>query len=66
LKADAALKHIPVIVLSGSDSEENVSRCYGLSANCFVAKHEEWRSFVAAVKQIQQFWCGVANLPPRG
>lgn len=65
IKADRELKRIPVVVLSGSSGEDSVRRCYELSANCFVPKHENWQSFVAAVKLIQEFWFSVVSLPPR-
>ncbi len=65
VKSDERLKYIPVIVLTGSGSEENVQRCYDLNANCFIEKKAEWQQFIAAVKLIQEFWCGLVTLPPQ-
>src|SRR5471032_560110 len=38
IKNDAHLKHIPVVVLTTSQAEEDVARSYELHANCFVTK----------------------------
>ena len=65
IKADRELKQIPVVVLTGSVTDETIQRCYDLNANCFVAKRSEWAEFTAAVRLIQDFWCGLVALPPR-
>ncbi|MFH2056947.1 MAG: response regulator, partial [bacterium] len=38
LKQDAKLKQIPVVILTTSQSEEDVLRSYQLHANCYVSK----------------------------
>jgi CheY-like chemotaxis protein len=63
IKSRDELRHIPVIVLTGSSSEENVRRCYELNANCFVAKKTDWPAFYETVKRIQDFWFGLVELP---
>jgi two-component system, chemotaxis family, response regulator Rcp1 len=63
IKSRPELRHIPVVILTGSSSEENVRRCYELSANCFVAKKADWPRFYDTVKRIQDFWFGLAELP---
>ena len=62
VKADPALRHLPVVVLTSSDAETEVARCYSAGANCYVVKPAEFGEFMAAVKAIEQFWFSVAQL----
>jgi two-component system, chemotaxis family, response regulator Rcp1 len=64
IKADDALKAIPVVVLTTSRAPEDIARSYNLHANCYVTKPMQFDTFVAAVRSIQQFWFGVVTLPP--
>ena len=64
IKADEALKSIPVVVLTTSSAEEDIIRSYNLHANCYVVKPVEFDSFVKAVQSIRQFWFTIVALPP--
>ena len=63
IKADEALKRIPVVVLTSSNAEQDVLRSYGLHANCYVTKPVDLDQFIAAVKAIEDFWLTVVTLP---
>jgi chemotaxis family two-component system response regulator Rcp1 len=65
IKADASLRLIPVVVLTGSTAEEDVVRAYGLYANCYVTKPGELRQFMKVVKSIEDFWLATARLPSK-
>jgi CheY-like chemotaxis protein len=65
VKADAGLRRIPVVVLSTSSSEEDVARCYDLHANAYVAKPVDFDRFVAVIRQIDEFFVSVVELPGR-
>ena len=64
IKADVALKRIPVVVLTTSRAEEDVLRTYNLHANCYITKPVDFDKFVAVVKTIDEFWLSVVRLPP--
>ena len=64
IKADEALKSIPVVVLTTSSAEEDIIRSYNLHANCYVVKPVEFDNFVKAVQSIRQFWFTIVALPP--
>ncbi|MBL0938440.1 MAG: response regulator [Gemmatimonadaceae bacterium] len=57
------LKHIPVVVLTSSDAEQDVLQSYGLGANCYVTKPVGLESFQAIVRSIEAFWFTVVKLP---
>ncbi|ESP96192.1 response regulator [Streptomyces sp. CHA1] len=65
IKADAALALIPVVVLTTSSAEEDILRSYKLHANAYVTKPVDLDQFIAAVKQIDDFFVTVVRLPGR-
>lgn len=63
VKADKALQHIPVIVLTTSRADEDVLRSYQLHANAYVTKPVDFDGFIEAIKQIDHFFVSVVQLP---
>jgi two-component system, chemotaxis family, response regulator Rcp1 len=60
IKASDALKRIPVVVLTTSESSADISRAYELHANCYVPKPVDFGDFK---QTIQDFWFRVVRLP---
>ncbi len=65
LKNDDRLCTIPVIVMTTSDSEQDVLRSYQLGANCYITKPVDLNQFVRVVNTIEDFWLAVVKLPSR-
>jgi CheY-like chemotaxis protein len=65
LKADAAFKMIPVVVMTSSREEQDLLNSYQLGVNAYVVKPMKFESFVQAVEQVGAFWA-VINEPPPG
>lgn len=63
VKADEDLRHIPVIVLTTSQAEEDVLRSYQLHANAYVTKPVDFDGFIDAIRQIDHFFVSVVKLP---
>jgi CheY-like chemotaxis protein len=63
IKADPALRSIPVVVLTSSAAEQDVVRAYELHANCYVTKPADLDQFISLVQAIERFWLIVATLP---
>jgi two-component system response regulator len=63
IKTDPALAHIPVVVLTTSAAEEDILRSYRLHANAYVTKPVDIDQFIAAIKQIDEFFVQVVRLP---
>jgi len=63
VKADAELRHIPVVVLTTSDAEEDILRSYSLHANAYVTKPVDFDRFIEVVRQIDDFFVTVVKLP---
>ena len=56
IKADPSLRQIPLIVLTTSDVEADVIRCYELQANCYIHKPKNWDMFHRMIRSINDFW----------
>ena len=63
IKADDGLRQIPVIVLTTSENERDISRAYDLNANCYVTKPSGLDQLVSVMQSIHYFWSGVTHLP---
>ncbi len=63
VKADPALKTIPVVVLTSSPAEQDVIRSYELNANCYITKPVDFTQFMEVIKSIHSFWLAVVTLP---
>jgi CheY-like chemotaxis protein len=63
IKADQELRRIPVVVLTTSQSEEDISKAYDLNANCYVAKPVDLDHFIKVVRIIEEFWLTIVKLP---
>ena len=63
IKADPHLAAIPVVVLTTSQSEQDILRMYNLHANCYITKPVDFAQFAQVVKSINDFWFTVVQLP---
>ena len=62
IKQDEALCHIPVVILTTSQAEQDVLQSYRLRANAFVTKPVEIDQFFEVVRSMEHFWLGAARL----
>jgi CheY-like chemotaxis protein len=63
IKADPALRQIPIIVMTTSNQDEDVGRSYDLGASSFVTKPVTFEALVGVMKTIGQYWFEVVELP---
>ncbi len=66
IKRDEQLKHIPVIILTTLDDEQDVLKAYQLQANCFITKPIALARFIEVVRSIEEFWLTIVRLPRNG
>ena len=64
VKNDAALKTIPVVMLTSSREEQDLVASYELGVNSYVVKPVDFGEFMNAVRQIGVFWAVVNEAPP--
>jgi CheY-like chemotaxis protein len=63
IKSDPALYVIPVIMLSTSNSSDDVRKSYEARANCFVQKPLDLERSVKLLQAIETFWMDFVLLP---
>lgn len=64
IKADGRLKTIPIVVLTSSREEPDLTRCYDLGVNAYVVKPVDFMDFMNAVKGLGVFWAAINEPPP--
>ncbi len=63
IKGDEDLKHIPVVILTTSQAEQDILRSYDLHANAYITKPVALDQFLQVVKAIEGFWLEIVSLP---
>jgi chemotaxis family two-component system response regulator Rcp1 len=63
IKEDDSLKMIPTVILTTSDAEADIAKCYQLHANCYLKKPVQLDAFENLVKSINDFWLTKVELP---
>lgn len=62
IKRDDALRHIPVVVLTTSQAEQDVLATYRLRANAYVTKPVDLEQFLTVIQSIERFWLEIVKL----
>jgi CheY-like chemotaxis protein len=55
LKSDETLRRAPVVVLTTTDDQREIQRCYDLGANVYITKPVEYETFSQAIRQLGLF-----------
>ncbi len=63
LRADERTRCMPVVILTSSDQEEDITKCYECGANSYVTKPVSAPDFRRAVRQLGLYWA-LVNVPP--
>jgi chemotaxis family two-component system response regulator Rcp1 len=63
IKKDEELKRIPVVVLTSSNAEADITMAYQLHANSYLRKPLDLSEFVVMIQSFEQFWLTRAILP---
>lgn len=63
IKTDPNLKKIPVVILTTSKAEEDISKTYELGANSFVKKPVTFQGFISAMRDIGKYWFELVEVP---
>jgi CheY-like chemotaxis protein len=64
IKADPELRRIPVVILTTSETEDDIFRSYDLGANSFITKPVAFESLVDTMKTLGKYWFEIVTLPP--
>lgn len=56
IKSDPDLKSIPVVILTSSNEDPDVEKCYALGANSYIVKPVDSNNFFNSIKEIGLYW----------
>lgn len=63
IRRDPQIGYLPVVVLTSSETEQDIFRAYALHANSVVTKPLSYVQLRSAIRTTCEFWLGVARLP---
>jgi two-component system, response regulator len=64
IRADPRTRTIPVVVLTSSREERDLTQTYGLGANSYIVKPVDFQQFTEAVRQLGMYWVLLNQRPP--
>jgi len=65
IKGDERLHRTPVVVLTTTDDQREIDRCYDLGANVYITKPVNYENFAQAIRQLGLFLT-VMQVPEAG
>lgn len=63
LKQHEHFRHIPVVVLTSSAEDKDISTAYGLGVNSYIVKPVSFERFMEVVQHIELYWCVLNRIP---
>ncbi|PCR90583.1 response regulator [Natrinema ejinorense] len=64
IRDDPRLRPLPVLMLTSSEADEDVARCYDARANSYLTKPTDPAEFISLVDIFARFWVEKVHLPP--
>ncbi len=63
IRESESFKNIPVVILTTSNSSEDVKESYNIGANAYITKPVEHEDFVMTLVKLEIFWFNLVALP---
>ncbi len=63
IKSDAVLKIIPVVILTSSSAEIDITEAYSSCVNCYITKPVGLDNFLYVIKHVENFWLEIVKRP---
>ncbi|PZD75404.1 Response regulator rcp1 [Acaryochloris thomasi RCC1774] len=65
IRAHDGLRHLPVVILTTSEADEDVLKSYRIGANAYVTKPIGLDGLTKIVQLLEEFWFTIVRLPPK-
>jgi two-component system, response regulator len=63
IKADPILRRIPVVVMTTSQAQQDITRTYDLGCSSFIVKPATFSGLVEAMRVLGEYWFQIVALP---
>ncbi|MDJ0638656.1 MAG: response regulator [Paracoccaceae bacterium] len=63
LKNDPVTRRLPIVVMTSSNDQADIDRCYDAGANSYVVKPVNLDGFLAAIARLRDYWFKIVVLP---
>ena len=63
VKGDRQLQRVPVVVVSSSESPDDIAQCYELGANGYVLKPSTFDQYLDSIGTMARYWMVASRLP---
>ena len=63
IKCSNTLRRIPVLIMTSSCADDDISQAYALNANCYITKPSDLDDYMDVVRAIEEFWFMTVTLP---
>ena len=63
IKSDARTRAVPVVVMTSSRAERDISRCYELGVNSYIVKPIDFTEFSESVRGVSTYWLMLNQSP---
>lgn len=63
IKGDAALRQIPVVILTTSQADEDIVASYDLGVNSYIRKPISFPGLVEVMRSLKRYWFEIVELP---
>lgn len=64
LRAEPMTRYIPVVVLTTSNEERDISASYAMGANSYIRKSIDFTAFAETIAQLGRYWLTINEPPP--
>lgn len=65
IKGDELLRDIPVVVLSGSASQDDINYAYHHNVSCYITKSAQLEQYMDAIRTLKELWFHTASFPTK-
>ena len=63
IKADPSLRRIPIVVMTTSQAEQDITRTYDLGSNSYISKPITLEGLIEVMRVLGEYWFQIVRLP---